>query len=190
MTIARWLVGALALAACTDARQIVLSIDTAVGVPCELDQLRFRASSSTATTTFEHSLEDGTLPVAISLLDDTPDGRFTIEVVGLKDGIELMTARGELTFSGHRTTVPVVLEPICTADAPCALPATAPVGTRARCGPKVTRYSVGTSVETFQDACTLPGAGNALLDNARGPVKLGLDAALRNFQFSFYGFFF
>lgn len=189
MRIARGLLGAaLALTACTDVRQIVLSIDTPVGVPCELDRLHFRASSSAATTTFQHSLDDGRLPVTIPLLDDTPDGRFAIEVVGIKDGVELLVARGDLAFADRKITVPIVLEPVCTADAPCAVPASAPVGSRLRCGPKVTRYAVGPSVETFQDACMLPGAGNVLLDNLRGPVKLdSLEAALRDFHFSFYG---
>jgi hypothetical protein len=176
------------MAACTDARQIVLSIDTSVGVPCEIDHLRFRASSSAATTTFERSLDDTRLPLSIPLLDDTPDGRFTLEVVGVRDGVELLVARGDLAFADHKLTVPIVLEPLCTADTPCAVPASAPVDSRFRCGPKVARYSVGPSVETFQDACSLPGAGNVLLNNLRGPVKLDdLESALRAFQFSFYG---
>lgn len=190
MTITRsWLLPALALAlaACTSPRQIVLSIDTAMGVPCELDHLRFRVTSTDSMASFERSL-GGSLPVTVPLLDGTPDGKFTIEVAGVKDGVELLVARGDLAFAGHSVTVPIVLEPTCTADAPCAIPASAPAGSRLRCGPEVTRYSVGPSVETFQDACVLPGAGNALLGNLRGPVKLdSLDAALRDFHFSFYG---
>jgi hypothetical protein len=188
MTLARsWLGVVLALAACTEARQITLSIDTPVGVPCEIDHLRFRATSSATTTTFERTL-GGSLPITVPLLDETPDGRFTIEVTGIKDDVDQLVARGDLTFADHKVTVPIVLESDCSADAPCEIPASAPIGPRLRCGPKVTRYAVGPSVETFQDACVLPGAANVLIDSSRGPVKLdALESALRNFQFSFYG---
>lgn len=189
MTIARWWLGAaLGLAACSDARQIVLTIDSSLGAPCAIDRLRFRAMSRTATTAFEHSLADGKLPVTIALLDDTPDGQFTLEVIAVKDDVELMVARGELTFADRKVTVPIVLEPSCTTELPCVLPATAQVNARPRCGPKVTRYAAGDSVERFQDACVLPGASNALLGNLRGPVKLdSLEERLANFRFSFYG---
>jgi len=46
----RWSIAlGLAVAACTDVRQIALSIDTTAGVPCDVDRVRIRATSSSVT---------------------------------------------------------------------------------------------------------------------------------------------
>ena len=59
----RWFVtGSLALVACTSPRQLVLSIDTTAGVPCDIDRIRIVATSL-KTTTFERSLVGAHLPV-------------------------------------------------------------------------------------------------------------------------------
>jgi hypothetical protein len=189
---ARIALAVLVLAACTDTRQIVLSIDTTAGVPCDIDRVRIRASSSGApATVFEQALDDVRLPLAITLLDDTPAGDFAIEVVGVKGEAELLLARGNLRFTEGKATVPVMLDAQCTVDAPCELsePAGgAPPSARVACGPLVTRYAIEDTAEIFEDACSVPGAGKVLVDDSRGPVRLDdLAGALPGFGFWFYG---
>lgn len=192
-----WIVAvSLVLAGCTEVRQIVLSIDTTAGVPCDIDGVRIRATSSAATTTFERSLRDSRLPVTITLLDDTPDGGFALEVIGLKDDAEVMVAAGNVQFSGREVQVPVLLEPRCVAGGPpCALSEPAPGGpsavtSRFKCGPPVSAYGIRSATETFQDACSASGShiGKVLIDGSRGPVLLNdLESVLPGFNFQFYG---
>jgi hypothetical protein len=187
----RWPLAVLALAACTDVRQIVLSIDTTAGVPCDIDAVRIRATSSAATTVFERSLSEG-LPLSITLLDDTPDGAFTLEVAGVKGDVEVMSATGSLQFAARDVTVPVVLYPGCAPGAPpCELsPEGAAVTARYQCGPDVARYGARATLETFQDACSASGqfTGRVLTDGSRGPVRLDeLAAVLPDLGFQFFG---
>ena len=186
----RWL-ALLALAACTDVRQIVLSIDTTAGIPCDIDAVRIRATSAAATTAFERSLRGARLPLAVTLLDDTPDGAFALEVVGVKGDVEVMSAAGALQFGASDLTVPVVLEPRCAPGAPpCALSdPEATVTARYQCGPDVARYGARTTLETFQDACSASGpyTGKVLTDGSRGPVGLELGAVLPDLGFQFFG---
>lgn len=192
----RWLLaGALALAACTDTRQIVLLIDTTAGVPCDIDGIRIVAKAA-GTTTIERSLKDARLPISVTLLDDTPSGRFTLEVSGLKGNVEVMRASGPLRFSGHEITNTVLLDPKCRADANCkladAMSASAAVADDARqqCGANVTRYHAEPTVETFVNACTAaaPFTSKVLGDGSSKPVRLvDLENLLPNFGFQFYG---
>jgi hypothetical protein len=189
----RWLLaGSLALASCTEPRQIVLSIDTTAGIPCDIDHIRVIAKAA-GMTTFEQSLKDVRLPANVTLLDDTPNGSFQVDIFGLKGDVEVMHTSGPLRFSDHKAIESVLLEPRCTPDAPCALSdamansAAAPVP-RIACGANVTRYEASRAIDSPVEACQVPGAGKVLDGGSTGPVRLmNLEAALLGSDFQFYG---
>jgi hypothetical protein len=191
--ISRWLLaGSLALAACAQPRQLVLSIDTAVGVPCDIDHVRI-TTKNTRSTVFERSLQGAQLPVSITLLDDTPDGTFDLEVSGLKGGREVLRASGSLEFSSHTGTETVLLDPKCTADAPpCTLSdamsagAASPVTARATC-----RYGATKALDSSPDACMVPNHGMVPFDTTHKPIVpvalTALEPQLASSGFRFYG---
>jgi len=187
----RWLMaGALALAACTSPRQIVLSIDTTAGVPCDIDRIRVVATAA-GTTTFEESLKDARHPVSITLLDDTPNGSFQLEISALKGEVEVMHARGQLQFAGHRDVEPVLLDSTCMPASPCALShamTATTVEPAAECGANVTRYSAGPGLDPNEEACTVPGAMRVAWGPTFKPVHLdSLTSDLAGAGFQFYG---
>jgi hypothetical protein len=186
----------LVFAACTNARQVVLEIDTTAGVPCDIDSIRIVAKAA-GTTTIDQSLKGARLPISVTLLDDTPHGSFMVDVFGLKGNVEVMHTGGPLRFSDHKVTQAVLLEPKCTANTPCALSNTTLsgmglAGARLQCGANVTRYRAEPAQDMFVDACleTDPGArvGQVFMDRTRVPVRLtDLEDMLPNFGFQFYG---
>lgn len=191
------LVLGLGAGACSDPQQIVLSVDTTAGIPCEIDAIRMTGRAG-KTVTEERALAGARLPITFTLEDGTDDGSFDLEIVGLKDGVEVLRAAGPLQFGiGGTLAAEVVLESACTADAPCALPPLKPyvapapaVAARAECGEVVKRYVPGPTAETFRDVCTVPGdrAGRVLTGGARGAAALPLPTgALEAFAFRFYG---
>jgi hypothetical protein len=191
-----WAAVALALAACTEPRKLVLSIDTNAGVPCDIDRIQIRATAAGATM-FDRSLDGAHLPVSVTLLDGTPSGSFDLELTGLKGDAAVMRVTGPLQFAGRAATQPVMLDINCPVDAPCPLSGAMAAGaaataglTRFQCGPDVQRYAAATTAESFVDACKVPGSitGNVLGDGSTGPVPLDkLQAALPGFAFQFYG---
>lgn len=192
------LIVALALAACTDPRKLVLVIDTNAAIPCDIDRIRIRASA-TKETLVERSLQGETLPLRITLLDETPSGSFELEVAGLKDNDEVVHASGSLKFGGSEITQPVMLDVTkCGLDASCPLvdpmsagAASATATTRFQCGSSVKRYMASPApTDLFTDVCSVFGAntGKVLTDGSRGPVRLDqLSSLLPGFKFQFYG---
>lgn len=185
-----------ALAACGDRDQIILSVDTSMGIPCDLDTFRIQVAASDESVV-ERELADLRLPFSLTLEDDTPDGTFDLTVSGFKDGVEVLRSSGPLQFGrGQVLAAEVVLQSSCTPSSPCALPALIPYvappapATRSACGANVRRYTPGPATESFRDVCTVPGAnaGKVLADGSRGAVQLPLTpAALDSFGFEFYG---
>jgi hypothetical protein len=201
VTIQRWLVGALLVAAaCGNShKQIVLSVDTTAGIPCDIDHIRIRANRSQDSVLVKDISDVRNLPVTLRLSDETSDGMFDLEITGLKGTTEVLRASGHLAFgSGSQDLAShVVLDQTCTIGTPCALPdltqfasAPPPVTARFVCGDNVRRYMPSPAVETFSDACTVPGAntGMVLNDGSHGAKTLPLpDTALSGFGFRFYG---
>jgi hypothetical protein len=196
MTSTWWLAISLALAACTDPRRLVLSIDTNAGVPCDIDRVRIRASAS-ETTTFDRSLDARHLPLSVTLLDETADGSFDVEVIGLQGEDEVMRVSGSLQFGAREVAQPVMLDLKCTSGVDCALSGTVaggsaapPSSARFQCGPSVLRYAAAMTSGDSTDACSVPTphAGKVLMDGSRGPVRLiDLEPLLPGFGFQFYG---
>jgi len=185
---------ALGLAACSSPTQIVLSIDTTAGVPCDIDKIRVKATGGSAAV-FEQDLKDARLPIVLKLSDETSNGAFTLEVTGLRNNMEVLRASGPLLFGNSDAGEHIVLESTCTLDTPCMLSdltgstkAPPPVS-RFQCGDIVRRYKPAMTLDTFIDACNVPGtnSGTVLTNGARGAAKLGLsDEVLANFAFRFY----
>ncbi|HEY0477036.1 MAG TPA: hypothetical protein VGD37_05900 [Kofleriaceae bacterium] len=186
----------LGLAACTDPRKLVLSIDTNAGVPCDIDRIRIRASAS-GTTTFERSLDAGHLPLSVTLLDETTDGRFDVEIMGLKGDVEVMHVTGPLQFGDREVAQPVMLDLKCAGTTKCTVSDAMAVGStsppsssRFQCGPSVLRYAAAMTSPDVTDVCHVltPHAGKVLADGSRGPVRLtDLEPLLPGFGFRFYG---
>lgn len=196
MRMLSWAGVALALAACTQPRKLVLSIDTNAGVPCDIDGIQLRATAG-GTTMYEQSLDAAHLPAFVTLLDATPSGSFDLEVTGVRGSTAVMKVTGRLQFSGKDESQSVMLDLNCPVDQPCPLAGAmaagsgAPSGvTRFRCGPEVERYGVTMTPEAFVDACTVPGriTGSVLTNGSAGPAELDLlTPALPGFAFQFYG---
>lgn len=191
-----WAAIAIALAACTQPRKLVLSIDTNAGVPCDIDHVQIRATAG-GVTMFEQSLDGAHLPAFVTLLDGTPSGSFNLEITGLRGGTAVMKVAGPLQFSGKEESQSVMLDLDCPVDQPCPLegamaagPA-APAGViRYQCGPDVERYGGTMTPEAFVDACTVPGriTGSVLPSGSAVPAELDqLTPALPGFGFQFYG---
>jgi hypothetical protein len=189
------IVVAAGLGACSSAQEIVLSIDTTAGIPCDIDHIRVRATSS-GTATYERDIADVRLPVTLRLADETTRGAFMLEVTGLKGTTEVLRAFGPLQFgNAGDLAAHVVLESTCTVDSPCELPmltgagSTPPPVAKSDCGVNVRRYTTSPAIETYRDACSVPGMNvGSVLMNARGAALITLsDAALSGFRFRFYG---
>lgn len=196
MRMLSWAGVALALAACTQPRKLVLSVDTNAGVPCDIDRLQLVATAG-GVTMFEQSLDGAHLPAFVTLLDATPSGSFNLEITGMRGSTPVMKVAGPLQFSSKEGSQSVMLDLNCPVDQPCPLAGAmaggsdAPAGvTRFQCGPDVERYGVTMTPEAFVDACTVPGriTGSVLTNGAAGPVELDLlTPALPGFAFQFYG---
>lgn len=190
------LVAALALAACSSPTQIVLSIDTTAGIPCDIDTIKVIATGADMST-FEQDVSTQRLPLVVKLSDETSNGMFTLRVSGMRGGAEVLRAEGPLVFGTTDTGQHVVLESSCTIDMPCGLgdPTAStkpppPVNARTKCGEIVRAYKPQPTSESFSDACVIPGSnsGTVLTGGARGAAKLGLpEEVLANFGFRFYG---
>lgn len=185
------------LGACGESKQIILSVDTTAGIPCDIDKLRIRATGDDANT-LERDLTNERLPITITLEDDTSSGSFDLQVTALKGNVEVLQAAGTLQFGqGRDLAARVVLESTCTPATPCLLPELipytappAPVSARTECGANVRRYVPGPTTEIFRDSCTTPtpNSGKVLTGGKRGAELLPLsETALAGFGFRFYG---
>lgn len=185
--ISRWLLtGSLVLVACASPRRIVLSIDTTLGVPCDIDQIRIVARSA-GTTTFERSLYGARLPVAITLLDETATGSFDLEISGLHGGVEMLRATGSMQFSGHAETETVLLDSSCTPAMPCQVPAAMSAGATSPGARGVCQYAGSPALDSFEDACSVPGNTAVTVSGVTSPILLDLDDMLSGSGFQFYG---
>jgi len=189
-----FLLAAVGVAACSSPTQIVLSIDTTAGIPCDIDKIRVKATGGSSSI-FEQDLKDVRLPIVVKLSDETSNGTFNLEVTGLRNNMEVLRASGPLLFGNADAGEHVVLQSTCTIDAPCTLDMLSgstkppPPVERFQCGDIVRRYKPAMTLDTFIDACNVPGtnSGTVLTMGARGAAKLNLaDDVLSNFGFRFY----
>jgi hypothetical protein len=187
------LLALLALAACTDRKQLVLSIDTTAGIPCDIDHIRVRATAS-HTSMFEQDVTGGQLPLTVTLSDETAQGNFTLDVIGIKAGNEVLSATGPVEFGKGDLSAAIMLDPTCTTTSPCSLPmlmargAAPAVTAHSQC---VGRYTAAVDPNpVFQDACTSVGdnVGHVLTDGTKRVEEMSMLAGvLAQSDFRFYG---
>jgi hypothetical protein len=184
----------LALAACTDPHQLVLSIRTSAGVPCDIDRVRVVATAG-GETTIDETLRGERLPVEVTLLDATPTGTFQVAISGYKGNVEVLRTSGTLRFADHASTAAVMLESRCRPEVGCGLTeamaaAADPAPPDPACVADVTRYTTATPIDPPSDACAIPGSARVLgeRDGRAGPVELAdLALALAGDHFQLYG---
>lgn len=172
----------LGLAACTSPRQIVLSIDTTLGVPCDIDRIRIGTRSGRKAS-FERSLVGARLPLEVTLLDETPAGSFDLEVTGLRGDVEILQAIGPMRFSGRDETATVLLDSRCTPATPCQLSDVAELSAtpRAAC-----RYAASPALDPFEDMCNVPHT-DVMFGDSTAPILLPLGGVLSGAGFQLYG---
>lgn len=192
---------AVCLAACASHKEITLSIDTTAGVPCDIDAIQISAKGATQST-LTRAISPGTLPLTITLSDETSDNGFQLDVVGLKANHPVLRKSGQLAFNGDIAYV--MLEPECLAglDTPCQLPALVadttpapPAAPRYGCG-AVARYIPQPGAAVFLDTCKLP-VDTTTPNNLTGAVPFAanhepveitdLEPLLADAKFRFYG---
>jgi hypothetical protein len=178
-------VAVCALAACASHKEITLSIDTTAGVPCDIDSIQINATGAKQST-LTRGISTASLPLTITLSDESTDNGFQLDVVGLKADKPVLRKSGKLAFNGDIAYV--MLEPECLASlaTPCSLPSlvadTAPApaaAPRYGCG-AVARYAQQAGAAVFLDTCNLPPspaavAGDPPPTNLTGAVTFGED---------------
>ena len=111
----RSLLFACLLSACaTDLTQVVVSIDVAVGVPCDIDRLTVRLENSGVIETLDAEAMTSGLPVTLSILTDGTDVT-DIAVTGEQGGVARYRATSRVMFrEGETLHLPIVITDECT----------------------------------------------------------------------------
>jgi hypothetical protein len=187
------LAAAAGLAACSGPTEIVITVDTVLGVPCTIDALSLEVASGGGTITEEIELGAADLPGSITLIPKGAPGEVTVSVTGLREGAPLATAREAVSFDdGQSLELRFVLDRSCV-PGPCpavgvggydGLP---PPAARRGCGEE--RYERRDSVFVVRDACEM---NEALMDRVlkmqedEDEVASPFDPPMP-FPFRFYG---
>lgn len=105
------------LSACaTDLTQVVISVDVAVGVPCDIDNLSIRLENSGVVETLDAAAMASGLPATITVLTDGTDVTDVV-VSGEQGGVERYRATSRVTFrEGETLLLPIVLTDDCLGD--------------------------------------------------------------------------
>lgn len=154
----------IALAACADPTQVVVFVDTTLGVPCEIDTFRIRIQGGGQESVEE--VPAGNDVVSWTILKESGGNAFTVRAEALRGGRVVASSFANAAFSPDATRqVILVLTEEC-AGAECdysstlgnlAVPAAA---TRASCEGIASRYTVDDSLTGLLEvvnACDLDG---------------------------------
>ncbi|MEQ9500294.1 MAG: hypothetical protein RIT81_25695 [Deltaproteobacteria bacterium] len=161
----RWLsLSLVALAACADPTEVVVFVDTTLGVPCEVDTFRIRIDGAGGEVVEE--VPAGNDVVSWSILKESGGNAFTVRAEGLRAGRVVASGFANAAFSPDATRqVILVLTEACE-GMDCdysgtlgnlAVPAAA---TRASCEGIASRYAVDDTLTGLIDvtnACDLDG---------------------------------
>lgn len=152
----------VALGACrpeVPATEIIITVDTPLGVPCTIDALRIEAVASGAPVTEDIPLADGALPGSFTLVPGGEAGDVSVTVTGLRLGEPLAVAQQDLTFTEETSLeLRFVLDRACI-PGPCpaigvggfyGVPDPLP---RRGCGAE--RYARVDSTFAMRDACEM-----------------------------------
>lgn len=187
------------LLACADPTEVVVYVDTQLGVPCQVDKLLVTVTGDGAPVVRE--ADPRTALQSVTVLSDGGGAGFAVRVDALKAGQVVASGTAEVVFvDGARRVLPIVLGESCRA-APCdftgsvadfAQPTPA---ARTSCEGIASRYRVSASgLVSGEDACTFPAvtAPTDVLGNIKDQEvavdEAGLVQALgEGFDFRFYG---
>jgi hypothetical protein len=115
----------IAASCTTPATQIVIAIDTDLGVPCDLDAVEVELVG--ATTRVLPPIAATELPTTVTVVPG-PAREIRVRVRAMREEAERFVVEGTVAFEEDRSLLlPVVLAAACL-DAPCASPAVAPFG--------------------------------------------------------------
>lgn len=192
-----WVLAFAGMAGCGEPTEVVIFVDTTLGVPCQIDQIEITVKGAGGET--ETRLADPAEgPQSLTVLRDGSGAAFDLTVRGLKRGVEVARSEGRQTFLDEsRQSISVVLSEACTM-ATCnvaggASTFTVPVAsTRLDCTGVSDHYSVRTA--TFISAVNACDVGVNLqsFDSFGSGAELTLTdstllTALESFDFRFYG---
>lgn len=109
----------LSLLSCGSPTQIVLSIDTTLGAPCQIDRVEVVAMGSQETMVASEILV-GRLPLTVALTQDGGPRDFQLEVRGFRGDSLRYVAAADLRFESNSLLgLHVVLDEDCTVGSPC-----------------------------------------------------------------------
>jgi hypothetical protein len=191
--IARAAAVTIALAACSPATEVIVTVDTTFGVPCTIDALRFEVLGGGETKTEELAVTDADLPGSLAIATGGDAGDVTVTVTGLRDGEPFATASDTAKFDDDSALeLRFVLDRSCV-PGPCpSIGAGGFAGLPARqdrrgCGAE--RYaSVPTTQFVMRDACDMDErvSGSVLANTDELEAMSPLSPAVP-FPFRFYG---
>jgi hypothetical protein len=186
-------------AGCGDPSEVVIFVDTALGVPCQVDQLEIRVTGAGETTV--RTADPAAGPQSLTVLREDGGSSFDVEVMATRAGRPVASARADAFFLDEtRQALSVVLDASCR-DQPCdfsqslgdfSVPAPA---TRPSCTGISDRYTVERAAFVpTTDACIVGVALQESLgtfdvtDGEEKPLSSdALTGALAGFDFRFYG---
>jgi hypothetical protein len=181
---------ALVLVACVHQAptEIVITVDSALGVPCTIDALHFEVTGSGEPVVADVPVTGADLPGSLTIVGT---GDVDVKVSGMRRGEVLATAEATTAFSTHeRLELRIVLDASCI-PGPCpevgvggyhGMPA--PVA-RAGCGDG--GYHIADSLFVVRDACDMH---EALMTSVLAPNVNEMEAEwgmAMPFPFTFYG---
>jgi hypothetical protein len=111
-----YLLFALALAACAPT-QVVVYVDTSLGVPCEIDEIAFDTNGDSIAD------RTGTIsggPISLTLVNSGGGDYETLHVIGRKAGVDVLAGTANIKFNpGGDESFSIALGPECTPANPC-----------------------------------------------------------------------
>lgn len=182
---------------CGDEAEVVVFLDTSLGVPCEIDEMRVEVAGGGVGATRTVDPRDGLQ--SLTVIKDGGGDDFSLSVQGLLRSTVVARATAELSFDdGDRRALAVVLDERCLGQGcdlsgelgPFAEPAPAE---RRACEAVPLRYEFEQSAVRVADACTtttglvVEVAGfSPMAEVLEVTNELG-DALQTRFDFRFYG---
>jgi hypothetical protein len=113
--------GAFTGACRTTPSQIVVILDTRLGVPCDLDNVEIEIAGESETETIPVALGAARLPETLTLVPENDGSAVTVTVRGRSGSTVIATARAAARFeSGRALALPIVLGPECV-PGPCEI---------------------------------------------------------------------
>ena len=195
---AGWILGSLIAAGCADPTEVVVFVDTTLGVPCEVDAFRISVQGEGAAVERMVPAEEG--QASWTVLKESGGDDFTVSAEAMKLGRVIASGVANVAFSEAASLeVELVLSAECAAT-PCDFSANVaslsdpPDAVRDTCEGKASRYTYRdqTGLVDLIDACALaagPFESFSGLSNDEVPIDDSELTSLMTsgFDFRLYG---